>query len=126
MFKTATAVSNKLVSIHCFIILQKEDKVKPLAGLLVKLFVYYATLAAIVGVPQVLVRKLVLGGMKLTKVVGAPLATVGVVLGLEIPVPPEILELVPAPELPSLTQVVTKVSTVELVAVAVVRMNSVV
>jgi hypothetical protein len=42
------------------------------------------------------------------------------------PVPPLILEEVPAPELPSLTQVVTKVNTVELVAVAVVRMNSVV
>jgi len=49
-----------------------------------------------------------------------------VVLGLAVAVPPEMLELVPAPELPSLTQVVTKVNTVELVAVAVVRINSVV
>ena len=49
-----------------------------------------------------------------------------VVLGLLVAVPPSMLELVPAPELPSLTQVVTKVNTVELVAVAVVRMNSVV
>ena len=49
-----------------------------------------------------------------------------VVLGLAVAVPPEMLEEVPAPELPSLTQVVTKVNTVELVAVAVVRINSVV
>ena len=60
----------------------------------------------------------------MTRVVGAvPLM---VVLGLAVAVPPLISELVPAPELPSLTQVVTKVNTVELVAVAVVRMNSVV
>jgi hypothetical protein len=49
-----------------------------------------------------------------------------VVLGLAVAVPPSMLEEVPAPELPSLTQVVTKVNTVELVAVAVVRINSVV
>ena len=49
-----------------------------------------------------------------------------VVLGLFVAVPPEMLDVVPAPELPSLTQVVTKVNTVVLVAVAVVRMNSVV
>ena len=60
----------------------------------------------------------------MTKVVGA--VPVIVVLGLLVAVPPSMLELVPAPELPSLTQVVTKVNTVELVAVAVVRMNSVV
>jgi hypothetical protein len=47
-----------------------------------------------------------------------------VVLGLAVAVPPEILAVVPAPELPSLTQVVTNVSTVLDVAVAVVRMNS--
>lgn len=49
-----------------------------------------------------------------------------VVLGLFVAVPPEMLDVVPAPELPSLTQVVTKVNTVVLVAVAVVRINSVV
>ena len=47
-----------------------------------------------------------------------------VVLGLAVAVPPEILELVPAPELPSSTQVVTNVNTLPLVAVAVVRINS--
>jgi hypothetical protein len=47
-----------------------------------------------------------------------------VVLGLAVAVPPVILAVVPAPELPSLTQVVTNVSTVLDVAVAVVRMNS--
>ena len=60
----------------------------------------------------------------MTRVVGA--VPVIVVLGLLVAVPPSMLELVPAPELPSLTQVVTKVNTVELVAVAVVRINSVV
>ena len=63
-----------------------------------------------------------LGGMYVHKVVGA--SPVIVVLGLLGAVPPEMLELTPAPELPSSTQVVTKVSTVVLVAVAVVRMNS--
>ena len=43
---------------------------------------------------------------------------------LEVGVPPEILAVVPAPDDPSLTQVVTKVNTVVDVAVAVVRMNS--
>ncbi len=47
-----------------------------------------------------------------------------VVLGLLVAVPPSILAVVPAPELPSLTHVVTKVNTVELVAVAVVLINS--
>ena len=61
----------------------------------------------------------------MTNVVGAVAAPIEVA-GDVTPVPPEILDEVPAPELPSLTQVVTKVSTVELVAVAVVRMNSVV
>ena len=60
----------------------------------------------------------------MTRVVGA--VPEMVVEGLSVAVPPLILEEVPAPELPSLTQVVTKVNTVELVAVAVVRMNSVV
>ena len=62
--------------------------------------------------------------MYVTRVVGA--VPEMVVEGLSVAVPPLILEEVPAPELPSLTQVVTKVNTVELVAVAVVRMNSVV
>jgi hypothetical protein len=57
-----------------------------------------------------------------TKVVGA--VPVIVVLGLDVAVPPEILALVPAPDDPSLTQVVTKVKTVLEVAVAVVRINS--
>ena len=60
----------------------------------------------------------------MTRVVGA--VPVMVVEGLAVAVPPVMLAVVPAPELPSLTQVVTKVNTVELVAVAVVRMNSVV
>ena len=60
----------------------------------------------------------------MTRVVGA--VPVIVVDGLVVAVPPSMLEEAPAPELPSLTQVVTKVNTVELVAVAVVRMNSVV
>jgi hypothetical protein len=84
--------------------------------------VYYATEAAIVGVPQLAVRKLVLGGIKVTKVVGA--VPVIVVLGLVVAVPPEMFELGPAPEVPSSTQVVTKVNTVPDVAVAVVRINS--
>ena len=58
----------------------------------------------------------------MTNVVGAVPEIV--VLGLAVAVPPEILAVVPAPELPSLTQVVTNVSTVLDVAVAVVRMNS--
>ena len=58
----------------------------------------------------------------MTKVVGA--VPVIVVLGLAVSVPPEILALVPAPDDPSLTQVVTKVNTVLEVAVAVVRIYS--
>jgi hypothetical protein len=122
MFKPVATVGYKFVSIHCFIILQKENKVKPLAGLLVKLFMYYATLAAIVGVPQLAVRKLVLGGIKVHKVVGA--VPVIVVLGLAVAVPPEMSDVAPGTALPSSDQVVTKVNTVVDVAVAVVRMNS--
>jgi len=55
-------------------------------------------------------------------VVGA--VPVIVVEGLAVAVPPSMLAVVPAPDDPSLTQVVTKVNTVELVAVAVVRMYS--
>ena len=47
-----------------------------------------------------------------------------VVDGLVVAVPPLILAEVPAPDDPSLTQVVTKVNTVLEVAVAVVRINS--
>jgi hypothetical protein len=75
-----------------------------------------------VGVPQVLLKYVLLGGRYVTKVVGA--VPVIVVDGLLVAVPPEILELTPGPELPSSTQVVTKVNTVALVAVAVVRMYS--
>ena len=76
------------------------------------------------GVPQAaLVRYVVLGGTYVTKVVGAVAAPI-LVAGLATALPPEMLALVPAPELPSLTQVVTKVNTVLDVAVAVVRMYS--
>ena len=59
-----------------------------------------------------------LGGIYVTKVVGA--VPVIVVEGLAVAVPPEILALVPTPDDPSLVQVVTKVNTVLDVAVAVV------
>ena len=58
----------------------------------------------------------------MTNVVGAVPEIV--VLGLAVAVPPVILAVVPASELPSLTQVVINVRTVLDVAVAVVRMNS--
>ena len=58
----------------------------------------------------------------MTRVVGA--VPVMVVLGLAVAVPPVMLAVVPAPLLPSSTQVVTKVSTVLEVAVAVVRIKS--
>lgn len=58
----------------------------------------------------------------MTKVVGA--VPVMVVDGLAVAVPPVMLAVVPAPELPLSTQVVTRVSTVALVAVAVVRIKS--
>jgi hypothetical protein len=50
-----------LVSIHALIVHEKETKIKPLAGLLVKQF-DYDTEAAMLGVPQLLVKLLVLGG----------------------------------------------------------------
>jgi hypothetical protein len=75
-----------------------------------------------VGVPQLAVRKVVLGGRYVTRVVGA--VPVIVVDGLVVAVPPVILEVLPAPDVPSSTQVVTRVNTVVLVAVAVVRINS--
>jgi len=57
-----------------------------------------------------------------TRVVGA--VPVIVVEGLAVAVPPVMLDDLPAPLDPSSLQVVTKVNTVELVAVAVVSMNS--
>jgi hypothetical protein len=60
--------------------------------------------------------------MYVTKVVGA--VPVIVVEGLVVAVPPEMLDDLPAPDDPSSFQVVIKVNTVELVAVAVVRINS--
>ena len=81
-------------------------------------------MAAIEGVPQLLVKYVVLGGMYVTNVVGAVAAPIEVA-GLDTAVPPEMLALVPAPPPePSLTQVVTKVNTVDEVCVAVVRMYS--
>ena len=58
----------------------------------------------------------------MTRVVGA--VPVMVVLGLAVAVPPVMSAVVPAPLLPLSTQVVTKVSTVLEVAVAVVRIKS--
>ena len=68
------------------------------------------------GVPHELVRDAVLGGRYVTKVVGAVPEIV--VDGLEVAVPPVMLAVVPAPDVPSSLHTVTKVSTVELVAVA--------
>ena len=72
--------------------------------------------------PQLAVRKLVLGGINVTKVVGA--VPVIVVDGLVVAVPPVMLAVVPGAPVPSSTQVVTRVKTVLDVAVAVVRINS--
>ena len=74
--------------------------------------VVYATEAAMVGVPHAAERYVVLGGIKLTKVVGAVAAPIDVA-GLDTAVPPVMLAEVPAPDDPSLTQVVTKVNTVD-------------
>ena len=59
--------------------------------------------------------------MYVTRVVGAVPEIV--VLGLEVADPPVMLADVPAPDVPSSLQTVTKVNTVELVAVAWVRMK---
>ena len=65
-----------------------------------------------------------LGRIKLTKVVGAVAAPIEVA-GLDTPIPPEILEVTPGPELPSSDQVVVNVSTVlPAFTNAVVRINS--
>ena len=53
----------------------------------------------------------------MTRVVGAVAAPIAVA-GLATPVPPVMLAVVPAPDVPSSDHTVTKVSTVELVAVA--------
>lgn len=57
----------------------------------------------------------------MTRVVGA--VPVIVVLGLFVAEPPLILDVVPAPDVPSSLQTVTKVNTVVLVAVAWVRIK---
>ena len=60
----------------------------------------------------------------MTSVVGAVAAPIDVA-GLDTPVPPEMLEVVPAPDEPSSTQVVTKVNMVDpAFTAAVVRMYS--
>ena len=74
------------------------------------------------GVPHEAVRKVVLGGRYVTRVVGA--VPVIVVDGLVVAVPPVMLEVAPTTPVPSSTQVVTRVNTVAEVAVAVVRINS--
>jgi hypothetical protein len=77
-----------------------------------------------VGVPQLAVKLVVLGGIYVTNVVGAVAAPI-VVAGLDTAVPPEMFELTPAPELPSSTQVVVKVNTVApALSATVVRMYS--
>ena len=84
----------------------------------------YTTEAAIAGVPQLAERYVVLGGITLTKVVGAVAAPMDVA-GLDTAVPPVMCAVVPAADVPSSTQVVTKVSTVApALTAAVVRMNS--
>lgn len=83
----------------------------------------YATEAVIVGIPQVLVRKLVLGGRYVNKVVGA--VPVIVVLGLLVAVPPEIFAVAPATADPSSCQTVVKVNAVApALSATVVRINS--
>ena len=114
MIKSRPCVNNKFFSIHRFIIQEKEVEVYLFCGSLSD----YATEAAIVGVPHESVKYVVAGGRYVTRVVGA--VPVIVVVGLAVSVPPEMLDDLPAPLDPSSLQVVTKVNTVELVAVAVV------
>ena len=86
--------------------------------------VCYDTLAAIAGVPQLAVRYVVLGGITFTSVVGAVAAPMAVA-GLDTAVPPVMFAVVPAAEVPSSTQVVTKVNTVlPALSATVVRINS--
>jgi hypothetical protein len=79
-----------------------------------------------VGVPQLLVRYVVLGGIRLTKVVGA-VATPIAVAGLETAVPPEMSLVAPTTPVPSSLQTVVRVSTVGVVllfTLACTRINS--
>ena len=127
MFKTGSPVCDQLFSIHSDIVQENPDKVKGPRALLVILVSdgVYATEAAMVGVPQLADRYVVLGGIKFTKVVGAVAAPIEVA-GLVTAVPPEMLAVAPATAGPSSTQVVTKVNTVlPALSAAVVRMNSV-
>ena len=63
-----------------------------------------------VGVPQLLVMFVVLGGIKFNNVVGA--VPVIEVAGLAVSVPPEMLAVDPATEVPLSLQTVVKVNTV--------------
>jgi hypothetical protein len=72
-------------------------------------------------VPHELLRVAELGGIYVTRVVGAVPEIV--VDGLEVAVPPVMLAVAPTTAVPSSDQTVTNVSTVELVAVAVVLMK---
>ena len=71
--------------------------------------------------PHELVRDVVLGGMYVTKVVGAVPEIV--VEGLAVAVPPVMFAVAPTVPVPSSLQTVLKVNTVELVAVAWVRIK---
>jgi hypothetical protein len=125
MFKTGSPVGDQLFSIHSNIVQENPDKVKGPRALLVILVSdrVYATEAAMVGVPQLADRYVVLGGIKFTKVVGAVAAPMDVA-GLDTAIPPVILAVAPTTALPSSTQVVTKVSTVAPASTAaVVRIN---
>ena len=84
----------------------------------------YVTVELMVGVPQDADKLVVLGGMRLSKVVGAVAAPIEVA-GLDTPVPPEMLAEVPAPDEPSSFHTVVKVSTVPpALSATCVRMNS--
>ena len=74
------------------------------------------------GVPHELLRVAELGGIYVTKVVGAVAAPIAVA-GLETPVPPEMLEVAPTTAVPSSLHTVVKVNTVLDVAVAWVRIK---
>ena len=126
MLETGSSVGDKLISVHSDIVQENLDKVKGPGALLVILVcdAVYTTEAAIAGVPQLAERYVVLGGITLTKVVGAVAAPMDVA-GLDTAVPPVMFAVVPAADVPSSTQVVTKVSTVApALTAAVVRMNS--
>ena len=124
MLETGTAVSYELIGIH-----YDYYKTNSAPGLLVadsfgQQRAGSATDAAIAGVPQEADRYVVLGGRKVTRVVGA-VAGAMAVAGLETAVPPEMLADVPAPDDPLSDQVVTKVNTVlPAFSATVVRMKS--